>query len=114
MMQQDWRDVLGALSSQLPEDSGDSFPETVVADSSTDKKQTGFVNIALERKGRAGKTATILYGFTVADSEIERIAAELKRSLGCGGSVRGGEILLQGDRQAQVKPILKKMGFKTK
>lgn len=113
-MQQDWRDALSALSSQLPEDNGcERVPEAETETNET-HRQKGFVHIALERKGRAGKTATILYGFTISDAEIEQLAATLKQKLGCGGSVSGGEILLQGDRQNQIKPLLQQLGYKLK
>lgn len=77
-------------------------------------KQNGPLHIALERKGRAGKTATIIYGFTIDDSRVDEIASQLKRAIGCGGSARGGEILLQGDRIDAVRAFLSDKGFKVK
>ena len=44
----------------------------------------------------------------------QRIAALLKRSLGVGGSARGGEILIQGNLVDQVKKILSAQGYKVK
>lgn len=111
MPQQDWRDALATLADQLPADE----PETVADLPDTDSKSSpSIVHIALERKGRAGKTATIIYDLTIADDEILRLAADLKRSLGCGGSVRGNEILIQGDRVADCRRILASRGFKVK
>lgn len=115
MQSQDWRETLGALSSILggcdekPEATGNEAqtPETQSA-------QTGTLHIALERKGRAGKTATIVFGFTIDDHSLNEIASELKRAIGCGGSARGGEILLQGDRIEAVKSFLTDKGFKVK
>ena len=70
------------------------------------------------RKGASsstpGKTATIICGFTIGDDEVERVASRLKRSLGCGGSARGGEILIQGDRRSDVLRELVRMGFKAR
>ena len=65
----------------------------------------------VDRKGRGGKTATIISGFTLDDEEIAEIAARLKKSLGVGGSARGGEILIQGDRKNDVLNLLRQQGL---
>ena len=72
------------------------------------------VHIFLERKGRGGKTATIICDLTLDDEDLRQLAAELKRSLGCGGSARGGEILIQGDRVAECRRMLAARGYKVK
>ncbi len=68
----------------------------------------------IEKKGRGGKTATIVEGFEISDEEVDEIARTLRKRLGTGGSARGGEILIQGDRKADVVKLLKEMGFKVK
>lgn len=70
------------------------------------------LSVSIEKKGRAGKTATIVSGFTVPQERLEEIAATLKQKLGTGGSARGGEILIQGDRRNPVVALLKEMGYK--
>lgn len=72
------------------------------------------LSIAFERKGRAGKSATIIHGFPedFPDDEIAALAAMLKQKLATGGSARGGEILIQGDRRDDVKRLLQAEGFK--
>lgn len=71
------------------------------------------LRIIYERKGRAGKPATIICGFDgIGDAEIEDIARRLKTVIGTGGSVRGGEILIQGDRREQARRILGELGFR--
>jgi len=72
-----------------------------------------ILEICVERKGRGGKTATIISGFT-DDSQAASTAAALKKQLATGGSARGCEILLQGERRAQVRDVLKAMGYRTK
>ena len=72
------------------------------------------LHVVTERKGRAGKTATIVEGFTCTESELKEIAARLKSALGTGGSARGGEILIQGDCRERVRADLKRMGFRLK
>lgn len=66
----------------------------------------------MERKGRGGKTATIVSGFTIDDDAVASVAAALKKRLATGGSARGGEILIQGDRRADVIDALRALGFK--
>lgn len=70
------------------------------------------VDISIERKGRGGKTATLVTGWIVDDEKLLAIASELKRKLGAGGSARGGDILIQGDRRRDVLEILTDMGYK--
>ena len=105
-MNMDWKDSLGALRGTLPE--GEDNPvrqdETVAA-------KMPVLEIVMERKGRGGKTATIVDGFTCDDDELAAIAAKLKSKLGTGGSARGGEILIQGDRRADVAALLKSLGY---
>lgn len=115
MQSQDWRETLGALSSLL-NDNNDQ-PETADTEAQPSENrphQTGTLHISLERKGRAGKTATIIYGFTVDDPTLNEIASQLKRAIGCGGSARGGEILLQGDRVESARSFLTAKGYKVK
>ena len=76
------------------------------------KRET--IHIVMEKKGRGGKTATIIDGFQCSDEEIDEIARELRKRLGTGGSARGGEILIQGDRRADVARLLCEKGFTVK
>ena len=69
------------------------------------------LTISMERKGRGGKTATIIAGFA---SEAQASASALKKRLATGGSARACEVLLQGDRRDAVRSALQAMGFKTK
>lgn len=113
MPQQDWRDALSSLAGQLP---GNDTVDDAISNSDIlpESKQTSPIHIALERKGRAGKTATIIFGFTIDDDSLKELAAEIKRSLGCGGSARGGEILIQGDRVNDCRKFLSDRGYKIK
>jgi len=105
----DWKDALSQLREGLPEGDVDSMPIPGQPEQNKGKKEK--LNISLEKKGRGGKTATIIYGFTSDDDEIAGVAKILKQKLGIGGSSRGGEILLQGDVREKVKPLLKSLGY---
>lgn len=114
----DWRDRLKAML----EASGDELPEPTEQQEEMPaseskgpaENQTQRLDIIFERKGRAGKTATIITGFTISDEEIDALAGRLKKRLGTGGSARGGEILIQGDRRKEVLDFLGKEGFKAR
>lgn len=106
----DWHDALSALASRLPAGEG---PDAPASDPVATVQKTP-VHIFLERKGRGGKTATIICDLALDDESLRQLAAELKRSLGCGGSARGGEILIQGDRVADCRRLLAERGYKVK
>lgn len=103
----DWKDALSGL---LPDD---YQPEEQSVDAPK-PQQSERLDVLLDRKGRGGKVATIVAGFTIPDDDVAHIAATLKKRLGTGGSARGGEILIQGDRTRQVADTLKDMGFKVR
>ena len=63
-----------------------------------------------ERKGRGGKTATVVEGIRVSASALERIARDLRRALGCGASVEEGRLVVQGDLVARVERWLVEHG----
>lgn len=70
------------------------------------------LTVVCERKGRAGKTATVISGFDLPDPDVAEIAAMLKKRLATGGSARGGEILVQGDRRDDVRRVLTDLGYR--
>lgn len=108
-----WLDSLQSLRDTMADADAPAI-DVPDGDSPTEERQTGRLDIVLERKGRAGKTATIITGFTVSDDAVADIAAQLKRSLGTGGSARGGEILIQGDRRKDVLARLTALGLKAR
>ena len=105
----DWKDMLGQLRGDLPEGE-----EVQVEEHGEKNIQKDALRVVVDKKGRKGKVATIIEGFTLPDEEVEGIAAKLKRKLGVGGSSRGGEILIQGDASARIRDFLKAEGFKVK
>lgn len=109
----DMRSALEAFMAANP-DLEENMGTLEVSDESDSIEQTSRIDIILEKKGRAGKQATILSGFDGSDDELQNLASDLKRKLGTGGSARGGEILIQGDRRKEVLDILVKRGYKAR
>lgn len=98
----DWKDALGSLRQDLPEGSVSpaDAPEP-------EKTQAPKLQVFYERKGRAGKPATIITGYS-DEQEARSEASRLKQLLAVGGSARGCEVLLQGDQRARLEKILNK------
>lgn len=88
--------------------------ETVEENPAEGVKTDFRMDVVLEKKGRAGKQATIICGFQGSDDDLLELASTLKRRLATGGSARGGEILIQGDRRKEVVEILKSLGYKAR
>jgi translation initiation factor 1 len=111
----DWKDALGKAF-DLPANEETPEPVEVQQSAADPLAQQGKtrLDIILERKGRAGKQATIVTGFVCDDEALKQVASDLKRSLGVGGSARGGEILIQGDFRQRVLDKLTAMGFKAR
>lgn len=74
----------------------------------------GIIRIRREVKGRRGKTASIVSGFELDAGEIKEMARLLKRLCGTGGSVKDGEIVIQGDHRETIKAKLEQQGFNVK
>ena len=68
----------------------------------------------LEKKGRGGKTVTIVEGFVGAEDDLKDLAKTLKNKCGTGGSVKDGDIIMQGDIRDKVVEILKKESYNVK
>ncbi|MCH5235895.1 MAG: translation initiation factor [Muribaculaceae bacterium] len=112
-MGNDWKDTLSALRENL-EDPEEDSKEIIIEDTKPKYLQNNSLHVITDRKGRNGKIATIIEGFTIQKEEVEEIARKLKQNLGVGGSFRNNEILIQGDYKEKVKNLLTQFGFKIK
>jgi translation initiation factor 1 len=68
----------------------------------------------MEKKGRGGKTVTVVDGLPNNAGFLKGLCSELKRACGTGGAVDEGTIELQGDLRDRVRECLAKKGFVVK
>lgn len=72
------------------------------------------LRLRLSKQGRAGKTVTVVAGFTREKRLMQALESELKKALATGGSFEGAELFLQGDVRARLRPLLAARGFTVK
>jgi translation initiation factor 1 len=72
------------------------------------------LRVLLDKKNRGGKVVTIVAGYIGKESDLEKLGKELKSKCGVGGTVKDGEILIQGDHRNRVLSILTAAGYKVK
>ncbi|PHM60283.1 stress response translation initiation inhibitor YciH [Xenorhabdus ishibashii] len=77
-------------------------------------KGDGIVRIQRQTSGRKGKGVCVITGIDADDQTLAKLAAELKKKCGCGGSVKEGEIEIQGDKRDLLKQLLEAKGMKVK
>lgn len=77
------------------------------------QKNRGRVDIKRTTAGRGGKTVTLVTGFTgIGLPEKESLAKKMRNACGCGGTVKDGEIEIQGDQREKIAQILTDAGFR--
>jgi translation initiation factor 1 len=121
-------------SKRIPTDGGTSFghnpfgalsgdglppgPEISQADSASpasakSKKNRGRVDIIRQTAGRGGKTVTVVKNFVgIGLPEKEQLAKAMQRACGTGGTVKDGQIEIQGDKREEVARILTEANFR--
>ena len=107
MKNNDWKDRLGMVYSTDPDFNFE--PETDEVDTLPKNQQKLRVNI--EKNGRGGKTVTLVKGFVGHEDDLKALGKLLKTKCGVGGSVKDGEILIQGDFKEKLIALLKAEGY---
>lgn len=72
------------------------------------------LHVRMERSGRGGKTVTIVDGFVGTEADLEALGKTLKTKCGVGGSVKDGQIIIQGDFRQRVVSLLTAAGYRAK
>lgn len=71
-------------------------------------------HIRREKKGRGGKTVTVIMNLQLAPKDAKKLSKKLKKACGAGGSVKDDTLEIQGDNRDRVAEVLEKLGYKTK
>jgi len=105
----------GALSSDglppapanLPDESATASVTKLV------KKNRGRLDIIRQKAGRGGKTVTVVTGFVgIGLPEKEQLTKTMQRACGTGGTLKDGNIEIQGDKREEVARILTEANFR--
>lgn len=88
----------------VPSPQGDNRPNS---------RNRGRVDIKRTTAGRGGKTVTLVTGFVgIGLPEKESLAKKMRNACGCGGTVKDGDIEIQGDQREKIAQILTEAGFR--
>lgn len=109
MKDNDWKKRLNILYSTNPDFLYEYDEEAEAETLSPDQQK---LRVQIEKKGRNGKTATIINGFIGQEEDLKELARHIKNRCGVGGSAKDGQIIIQGDLKEKVLNVLKEAGYK--
>ncbi|XGS84902.1 translation initiation factor [Limibacterium fermenti] len=104
----DWKKRLNIVYSTNPDYhyQGDESNETEAL-----PKEKQLLRVSLDKRNRKGKAVTLITGFVGREDDLQELGKLLKTKCGVGGSVKNGEIIVQGDHREKVSAILQKEGY---
>lgn len=104
----DWKRRLGMVYSTNPDFVFDEDEEDVPVTLPAAEQK---LRVRIEKNGRGGKTVTVVKGFVGAEDDLKSLAKNLKTKCGVGGSVKDGDVIIQGDLKEKVVLLLISMGY---
>jgi translation initiation factor 1 len=110
-MAKDWKERLGMVYSTNP-DYNYQYDKEEEQDTLEPTKQN--LRLCRDKKQRKGKTVTLISGFIGKEADLEILSKKLKTKCGVGGSVKDGEIIIQGDFVDKIAQLLLDDGYKIK
>lgn len=72
------------------------------------------VYVERDRKGRGGKTVTVISNLQLPESQLEELLKKLKGQVGAGGAFKEGNLEIQGDHRDKIIAYLQKEGHTVK
>ena len=85
-----------------------------VRDAAPALPRDGIVRLLRDKKGRGGKTVTVVTGLTGSAEALAQLATQLKKLCGTGGTLRGDDLEIQGDFRDRLRVELERRGFRVK
>ncbi len=104
----DWKDRLGVLYSTNPDY---QYQTNEPQEPDTLAPSAQLLRVGISRRHRAGKEVTVVSGFVGTMPDLEALGKLLKQRCGVGGSVKDGEILIQGDQRDKLVHLLLNLGY---
>lgn len=89
----------------------DFQPENDNNETSTPNPEDQRLEAHYSSKGRGGKVVTVIKGFKGSEEDLLTLGKDLRKKCGVGGSVKEGEIIIQGDVREKVMQLLKQDGY---
>lgn len=108
MKTNDWKDRLNVVYSTNPDY---KYESDETEESETLPKEKQPLRILLDKRNRKGKAVTLITEFVGSTDDLEALGKMLKTKCGTGGSVKDGEIIIQGDFRNKILEILQKEGY---
>ena len=108
MKNNDWKDRLNVVYSTNPDYQYESIEKE---EAETLPKNQQKLRVSMEKKGRGGKTVTLIRGFIGTEDDLKELSKLLKTKCGVGGSSKDGEIIIQGDFKQRIIDLLKAEGY---
>lgn len=103
-----WKDRLGVLYSTNPDY---QYQTTEPNEETTLAPEKQPLRISISRKHRSGKEVTLITGFVGTTDDLEHLGKLLKQRCGVGGSIKDGEVIIQGDQRTKLLSILQTLGY---
>ena len=108
MKSNDWKERLNIVYSTNPDF---NYQTEENEESETIEKNKQKLRVSIEKKGRGGKTVTLITGFVGKDDDLKELGKILKTKCGVGGSTKDGEIIIQGDFKQRIIELQKTEGY---
>lgn len=90
------------------------FKENSIQEEETLPPQQQMLKVFIDKKMRAGKQVTLVTGFIGKEEDLADLGKLIKTKCGVGGTVKEGEIVIQGDFREKILDILAKANYKAK
>jgi len=110
-MAKDWKDRLGIVYST---NNDFDYDKQEHQEDETLPPQQQKLIVSLDKRNRKGKAVTLIAGFVGTEEDLKDLGKLLKTKCGVGGSVKDGEVLIQGDLRDKVIQLLANQGYKAR